>query len=790
MSHLKIPTILLDLYSATGTKYGAQREKILEEKKRWQLEQYREYMARGDALFQKREWADAVVEYSKALTFWTDEKALQLKVYCENMVGGMRALEQRKLGKAHEYFTKAVDTRCDTGPAKDQLALLEQKRKAALDNTIKWINKNRWSDALIQLHVVNEIRRDDESVQLLDYCTSIKDAVAARARKDYRTASTKLRAAIETGKDTGFASAALEELQKIRSSCLSKAQKCIEEKRWNAAIQELNIARDIQPDNETDRVLSYCTAVSSAIKAIAKGDLRLAVVSLRSAIETRRDTGFASAELKGLMRHRDSLLGQAEKRIRDEEWMHAVSILKIAAAIEDDGQITRRIEYCQAVSKATNAMTRKDYSRAVKNFRLAFKTGEDRGIASRGLAKLESLRRDIVVRAERELRKHEWRNALRLLGQAEKIESKHKQKKLKAYLYAVIDGEEAIQKENYSKATTCFERAVHIMDVDGYARGRIKSLETRIYWVKIDKILVHPMKTDKVPWDPTPNKFLTAILQAGKALGPLEGHVAIPVIENLNRSIPVENRPDVKVWVRMPHGRIYVSEKENHDFFVASDVAFTVEGNHFTKTPIEITIWDNDKDSDDLIGRKVFYVGDLIAGGEEKTWRFDRIIGLTISIRSSGEDMIAGIVREASPKIPDDESEWNLASARTRIRPGCTRRFLFLREFALMPVDYHSRDPFNGKPDPYVEIIVNGLLVFKTRHFIDKTNFRWTSRKGPKTLLFIRPEDEIEVRVVDKDPDEDDILVWWKCRGTYFLKNERIVFQTRGGGHVLFDSIR
>ena len=182
------------------------------------------------------------------------------------------------------------------------------------------------------------------------------------------------------------------------------------------------------------------------------------------------------------------------------------------------------------------------------------------------------------------------------------------------YARGLAQGEQAVQRRDWPRATAAYEEAVRSgMDSAGFAAAELERVRLRPYAIRVRTVLVKPFRPDGSPW------------AGGRTRGfdRLVGMLAVTALDgagaggrralDLYDALPHENKPDIYAALALPDGREYVTPPQKA-IRARLESLVVVNTNAYDDRPVAVRILHADPAGAFEIGAMTFRLMDALGG--------------------------------------------------------------------------------------------------------------------------------------------------------------------------------
>lgn len=184
------------------------------------------------------------------------------------------------------------------------------------------------------------------------------------------------------------------------------------------------------------------------------------------------------------------------------------------------------------------------------------------------------------------------------------------------YARGLAQGEQAVQRRDWPRATAAYEEAVRSgMDSTAFAATELERVRIRPYAVRVRTVLVKPVRPGGAPWAGGRTRGFDRVLGLLAAAAfdrpGRGGRAALDVYD----ALPHENRPNLYAALVLPDGREYVTPPQRA-IRARLESHVVVNTNSYDDRPVALRIFHADPAGPAEIGAVSFRLMDAIAGGE------------------------------------------------------------------------------------------------------------------------------------------------------------------------------
>jgi hypothetical protein len=438
------------------------------------------------------------------------------------------------------------------------------------------------------------------------------------------------------------------------------------------------------------------------------------------------------------------------------------------------------------------AHARREWAAAAESFRAALATGHDAGDAQQRLEAIAAERTGRLAQARAAIAAADWAGAQAALRDARTIADDAEVAAWLRYATAMLEGEQAAAARDFDAAERAFRRAQEAgVEDGGVAAGRANAVRPATWAVTLVEVTCMPFRPNDEVWDAALTKALPMerILAGYRANAP--GPTASEAASNL---IPEKNLPDPLVRFAIPDAGRYETKPTRGVLHAKVGATFCVRANGYDARELAIDVLDDDRPGVDegprrgegrepeMVGALRVTLADLVAKGAESRWQFGQVYELVVRLEHRGDAPLApvlGAVALEAPAEPDADDAHNTATGRSPRRDGCARWQLRLLEAFVGGGDIDD-EGHEGEADPRIQVVQGGAVVFEHTLETNIGGRTWAEpTEQPRTGLWVAPDDAIEIRLLDVDPDGADVVLTYALKvadleaGTIRLDNGR-----------------
>jgi len=551
-----------------------------------------------------------------------------------------------------------------------------------------------------------------------------RDGDRAAALGDWKTALREYRAALSNEPESPKLK---EKYQQARHeaalSAFRHAQSCAAMQDWNCALTEADSALQIDDGNTEIATFRASAALSlarahlqAAREATERGDFQRAFERLERATvvskqpEILQEAGLVKQELAGRAE------AEAERLHQAKAYPRALEVLKVLVAVDSTKQPT-----LEAIQREYDEYLTAEYER-------------------------------LAQEGDTSLGAHDWATARDRYAAALQLKHGGRAESLLRYTEATAAGEAALSRRDFAAATRAYQAALKTgEDRDGYASRQWEAVVIRPYAVRVRAVLAKPMRPDGRPWVGPPNKFMTKVVSlavggaATYTFGPLAGKVGKDLAKAY-MEIPPENRPNLRVRATLPDDSMLLTPSKN-GLYVVYDSEFVIATNHFDERRLSFHVVHEGSTVDD-VGVIDVNLKDLVANRDAAL--SNQSIELLQLSAEPAPDKADGMFSEMRP--PRDSE--NGAAADSLPSPTSKGFRLKAVRVGIRRGDYKDELGLDGAPDPYVEILQHGKVIYRSPKVQDAYDASWEPRS---VSVYVEGSEQLTVRAWDADATEDDL---------------------------------
>jgi tetratricopeptide (TPR) repeat protein len=181
------------------------------------------------------------------------------------------------------------------------------------------------------------------------------------------------------------------------------------------------------------------------------------------------------------------------------------------------------------------------------------------------------------------------------------------------YARALSQGEQAVQRRDWPKATAAYDEAVKTgADQYGFAATELERVRIRPYAIRVRTVLVKPFRPDGSPWaggrtrefDRLVGKLAVSAVDGARRGGPATAEVY--------DAVPNENRPELFASMTLPDGREFATEPQR-TLRARLDSMVVVNTNAYDDRQVTVRILHSDRTGAYEVGAVSFRFMDALA---------------------------------------------------------------------------------------------------------------------------------------------------------------------------------
>jgi tetratricopeptide (TPR) repeat protein len=477
----------------------------------------------------------------------------------------------------------------------------------------------------------------------------------------------------------------------------------------------------------------------------------------------------------------------AQRAGADGRFREGLSLTGEAAALSSDPQVgeacakARSELVAKAIARADELRAARAYKEALELLAVVVEVDRSRqGLLDAATKEqeqfLESEYERLAAEGDIALAAHQWEAASARYEAALQVKPGGWAQSRRAYANAVLAGEKARSRQDWSTATREYREAIASgEDASGFARQQLEQVEIKPYRVLIRSVVVKPFRPDGTPWIGPPNntglRVAAALVDVAVGGAPVASLLA-DRYDEITKSMPVENAPSLRLQVSLPDGRRFQTAARK-GIYATYDAGFVLVGNHFDNRKMNVSVVHEPSAGNRVeVGNVDVTLAEILARKEIAG------AGSLVSLDLKAEpapDAVEGMVSsmELVKGASDEAQAWSEA--------GKGRIGVRLERVAvtISPKD-QWHEMFDATPDPFVEIEQGGRVVYRSPSAKDAWAQTWLPEA---TYLFVQPEEQIVVRCWDRDLLKNDLLFAWTVRGRDF-GGRQVVINTPNGSRV------
>jgi tetratricopeptide (TPR) repeat protein len=182
------------------------------------------------------------------------------------------------------------------------------------------------------------------------------------------------------------------------------------------------------------------------------------------------------------------------------------------------------------------------------------------------------------------------------------------------YARALAQGEQAVRRKDWKKATAAYEEAIRTgQDQSRFASAELERVRIRPYAIRVRSVLVKPFRPDGSPWAGVRTReyerLVGMLAVAAVDAGGAGGRAAIDVYD----ALPHDNKPDLYASVVLPDGREYVTAPQKA-LRARLESVVVLDTNSYDDRPVAVRILHADRSRTVEIGTVSFRVVDAVGG--------------------------------------------------------------------------------------------------------------------------------------------------------------------------------
>lgn len=343
----------------------------------------------------------------------------------------------------------------------------------------------------------------------------------------------------------------------------------------------------------------------------------------------------------------------------------------------------------------------------------------------------------------------------------------------------------AVGQRDFVTATAHLQGAIATQLDRGAAQRLLDDVAPRVYRIRLESILVTPTKpgTNEAWVGPALWTKAAPVVVGALATwyggGPAGGKIAHDVTKALV-DVPPENRPTLVAFIDLPDGRTLRSGKQK-GIYVIYGAEFAIYTNKLDARTIRLSVFNERSGGNDSVAVANVPLGQIVSGKIEASSIQGEVSALqqVVFVAEPADSWRDGSYTNMTPQ---DQLE-NVAPARSL--PTQTTSRVQLKTISLsMPSDGGDGA---GPPDPYIEVLQAGKVVFMSATKQDTRSTEWSLGM---TELNVAPNEQLRVRLIDDDVAADDEIATWDVPARDFLRGQVRLSTQNGTSLVLSTATR
>ncbi|HET7826318.1 MAG TPA: hypothetical protein VFK90_13365 [Anaeromyxobacter sp.] len=212
------------------------------------------------------------------------------------------------------------------------------------------------------------------------------------------------------------------------------------------------------------------------------------------------------------------------------------------------------------------------------------------------------------------LRDRRFADAAARYDAAQKFKRGGRAEALGRYAHALVQGEQAVQRRDWPRATAAYEEAVRTgMDQGQLAAAELERVRIRPWAIRVRTVLVKPFRPDGSPWAGGRSRDFERLvgMLASAALDGGGGRRAAAI--DVYEALPHENKPDLQASLVLPDGREFVTPPRKA-LRARLESLVVVNTNSYDDRPVALRILHADRAAPFELGAVSFRMMDALQG--------------------------------------------------------------------------------------------------------------------------------------------------------------------------------
>ena len=494
---------------------------------------YRQTIARGDAFFKDKKYADAIIAYEEALTYKPDDH------YAPE-----QAKEAKRLKKQFDEEQKRI--------------AIEKSSQSKISEAQAAFDKKDWPNAIALFEEAKTIKPDDPSP-----VSKIAEAKKLMAKEE----------------EDRKAAEAVKELQEKYESLMTEAEALLKGKSFDQARSKFEEASKLKPAEQDpkNKILACDQQKAEAEKQAKDAEIQAQYDKIiQEADALLKSQSFEAARLK----YDDAVKLKPNENYPHSQIEEANRLEKQAVAEEKESK------YKALIKEADALLSEESFDKAKLKYEesLKFKPGDkyaqdqvsksDQLKEEKAQANLQASYDEIIAEGQKLVSQNQFDEAIvkfdeahklmpenpgaqEKIEQATKLKSEYLQKnKEEEYQKLLAEGDELVKAENFKEAIELYAKAEHILPENSEAPNRIskaKDLEKTLQQDKID------------------NEYASLIKQGDEQLKAKSFDEAAALYTEAERLAPEKQEAKTKMHELNLLKKDLLAEKTNNEFTALMD---------------------------------------------------------------------------------------------------------------------------------------------------------------------------------------------------------------------------